>query len=196
LKKALLFVLILSLMTTICACDGKKETVENVHERIHSAYYDIGSYTAKCTVNAYTEASGITYDCDVSYDKDNERYTVVFNDMTICTDNEKTVITKGENSLESPPSESDMCIFVNTFFESYYESEETSMSVSAAKASDTVMLECNLINPTKTSAKMKLWINKSDVTPNSMQVFDKNGFMHTEVIFNEFNGYNFGKSGE
>ncbi len=185
-KKALLFTLILSLMTITCACEGQKTTAENVHERIHSAYYDMGSYSAKCTINAYTGESGISYDCDVSYDKAKDSYTVIYNDMTIYTDKEKTVITKGESSLESPPSESDMCIFVNTFFKSYYESEETSMSVSAAKASDTVMLECDLINPTKSAAKMKLWIKKSDITPDSMQIFDDKGFMHTEIIFNEF----------
>lgn len=179
----LMSVILLTLSTAGCAGSAKKN--ENVHSRIHTAYYDINSYSALCSVSAYTKGGRNTYECTVSYQKDNEAFVVESDEMTISLDKNKAVISDGDNVMETPPGENDMCIFVNTFFKSYYESESTSL-ITSAKDSDCVLLECDLVNPTKAAAHMKLWINRENVLPEKMQVFDKDDFMNTEIIFKEF----------
>ena len=170
-----------------------KDTKENIHKRVHATYYSPDSYTAKCSVCAYTKSGKNEYECDVIYDKEKDIYTVKSEDMEFSIDENITRISRGDNTFEAPSSPDDLYIFVNTFFKSYYESESVSVSVSELSSSKTTLLECDVINPSQTSAHMKLWINNSDTLPVKMQVFDKDDFMHTEIVFNEFKFKNSGE---
>ncbi len=165
---------------------SNKASKENIHKLVHDTYYSPGSYTANCRVYAYTKGGVSEYECDVKYDKENNVYTVISDNMEISMNEDITRITRGENTFEAPSSPDDLYIFVNTFFKSYYESEKVSISVSEISSSKTTLLECDVINPTESSSHMKLWISTSDVMPVKMQVFDNNNFMHTEIVFNEF----------
>lgn len=185
------FIILPLLIVSGCSQEGFFE--ESVHKRIHSAYYDPESYSASCSVCAYTKGGESKYECSVDYDKDQNLYTVVSEDMKLSIGENSTVISRGENIYEAPSSPEDMYLFVNTFFKSYYESESVSTSVSKEKENKTTLLECDVINPTSNSAHMKLWIDTETVLPVKMQVFDSDEFMHTEIIFNEFK---FKKSGE
>lgn len=176
----------LLLLTMAVACGSNTPSAENIHRRVHEAYYDVDSYSARCMVTAYTAGGQNNYECSVNYNKDNNSYTVVSQDMKIDITNDKTVISKGENVLEAPSSNDDMSIFVNTFFKSYYESESTSLSVSGKNDSDTTLLECELINPTENTSHMKLWVDNATALPVKMQVFGKDDFMNTEITFEEF----------
>ena len=170
-----------------------KDANENIHKLVHATYYSPDSYTARCSVYAYTKGGVSEYECDVGYDKDKNVYIVKSDDMEISMDEKTTKISRGDNSFEAPSSPDDLYIFVNTFFKSYYESENVSISVSEPSSSDTTLLECDVINPSPTSTHMKLWVNKTNALPVKMQLFDKDRFMHTEIVFNEFK---FKKSGE
>lgn len=185
-KKFALAAGVLLLLTSAAGCGSNSHTAENIHERVHAAYYDVPSYNAKCMVTAYTAGGQNDYECSVSYNKDNNSYSVVSQDMKIDITDETTVISKGENVLEAPSSDDDMSIFVNTFFKSYYESESTSLSVSGQSESDTTLLECDVINPTENTAYMKLWVSNATALPVRMQVFGKDDFMNTEIVFEEF----------
>lgn len=165
---------------------SNKDTRENIHKLVHDTYYSPDSYTANCNVYSYTKGGVSEYECDVTYDKVKNAYTVKSDDMEFFINEDKTRISRGENTFEAPSSPDDMYIFVNTFFKSYYESESVSISVSEISSSKTTLLECDVINPTPDSAHMKLWVNTKDVLPVKMQIFDEDDFMHTEIVFNEF----------
>lgn len=186
-KKTALFFAMLLLLISTAGCGGEISTQENIHKRVHSAYYDVESYSARCKVIAYTSGGQNAYDCTVDYDRKNNLYSVMSDDMKIDIFPDKTVISKGENVLEAPTSGDDMSIFVNTFFKSYYESESTSLSVSAPGGeTEATLLECDVMNPSENCARMKLWVSNETASPLRMQVFGKDGFMNTEIIFEEF----------
>ncbi len=183
------FIAILSLfllMINFSACEKKKTGNGDIYSEIHTRYYSIKSYSADCTVTAYTTGGENTYECSVDYDSSAPGYKIVSDDLTVSLTPDKTIITKGDNTIESVPSDADMYIFVNTFFESYYEAEDTTISVSENADSKQTLLECSLINPTDFASSMKLWIDNDSVLPQKMQVFNKNNEMTSEIIFNSF----------
>ena len=186
-RKTFLFIQVFLLMINCIGCSAVP-SAENVHKRIHEKYYNIESYTAKCTVTAFTKGGQNDYDCEVCYDSKNDTYTVTTDDMKIEISHDVTTIQRGDSSLNAPSSDDDMSIFINTFFKSYYESENTSMTVSSLQ-SETTLLECDVLNPTENTAKMKLWVLNENVLPVRMQVLGSDDFLHTEINFIEFNGY-------
>lgn len=184
-KKRWFIIAVLSLMTTLCSCSAKTGN-DDIYSKIHNLYYDMNSYSASCTVTAFTPGGENTYNCDIHYDKKNGNYDVLSEDMRIVLTKDKTIITKGQNSIESPSIPGDMYIFINTFFKSYYESEDTSVSVNGAKKSKTVLLECSALNPTDYITSMKLWVNSKTAMPHKMQVLGSDEKVNTEIIFNKF----------
>ena len=173
------------LLISFAGCNSQPAS-ESIHKRVHKAYYDMPSYSAKCLVTAYTKGSQNDYECSVFYNKDNDTYRLISNDMQIVIESEKTKISKGDNELLVSSSDDDMAIFLNTFFKSYYESESTSLSVSENKETTFTVLECDVINPTSSMAHMKLWVDNETARPLRMQVFGKDNFLNTEVTFKEF----------
>ena len=120
-KRLRLIPIVFLLMISLTACSGGKISPENVYDKIHSLYYDIQSYKTSCKVSVYTPGGENTYNCDITYNKDEDNYEVVSEDMKIFLTKDKTVISKGGNTLESPSMPEDMYIFINTFFKSYYD---------------------------------------------------------------------------
>lgn len=172
-------------MISLSACSANKKT-DDIYAKIHELYYDIASYSAECTVTAYTKSGENPYDCTVVYDNENDSYTVSSDDMKIHLTKDKAIISKGENTIESPSIPEDMYIFINSFFKSYYESEDTVLSVNSSKKSKSTLLECSAMNPTDYVSHMKLWLNTDTALPQKMQVFDSDGDMHTEIEFKSF----------
>ncbi len=176
----------LLLMISLIACSGGKDKTDSIYDKIHSLYYDMESYRTSCKVTVFTPGGENSYDCDIQYDKDAQSFEVVSEDMKIFLTKDKTIISKGGNTLESPSMPEDMYIFINTFFKSYYESEDTALSVDLPKESDLVLLECGAINPTEYIASMKLWIAKENALPVRMQVIGKDDNVTTEIEFSNF----------
>ena len=185
-KKLLLFASVIILLINSAACGRNTQKTENIHSAIHSMYYDMDSYRADCSVTSYTAGGENTYECDIIYNKQNDEFTVESDDMKLCISKDKTKISKGGNSIETPPNENDMHIFVNSFFRSYYESESTALITSGNSKNNTTLLECDVMNPTSAASHMKLWINNKNVLPQKMQVYDKNGVMNTEIDFKKY----------
>lgn len=185
-KKMKIISAVLSLMIIFTACGKSNDTRDNMYSKIHELYYDIQSYSANCKVTAYTKGGENTYECQVNYDSKNKSYTVTSDDMKIHLKSDKTIITKGQNTIESPTAGGDMYIFVNTFFKSYYESEDTAVVANAKDKSDTFMLECSAVNPTDYVSSMKLWIDTKTVLPQKMQVLGNDENVTCEVNFTKF----------
>ena len=173
-------------MISFVGCSDGKITSDGIYNKIHADYYDIKSYDASCSIATFTKAGKNTYKCKINYDNKENTYTIASDDMKIFLTNEKCIISKGKNTIESVSSKEDMYIFVNTFFKSYYECEDTAISVNTKTGSDLLLLECSVINPSQYASSMKLWMNKKTVKPEKMQVIDCDGAINTEVVFTDF----------
>ena len=184
-RKAFLAIGSFLLLISVAGCNSMPAS-ESIHKRVHTAYYDMPAYSARCLVTAFSKGGQNDYECTVHYNKDNNSYKVISDDMEIDIKGETTTISKGGNVLQMPSSDDDMSIFLNTFFKSYYESENTSLSVSDTSGQDATLLECEVINPTPLQAHMKLWVDNKTALPLRMQVFGKDKFLNTEVSFKEF----------
>lgn len=171
---------------TLASCSSGQSDAQSIHHRVHDIFYDVPSYSAECLVSAYTKKGQLDYECTIQYNSENLSYTVLADDMQIYIDDEKTCITKGEDKITAPSSDDDMAIFVNTFFESYYESESTSVFVSGTDSAKTTVLECELINRTEGASRAKLWIDNKTALPTGMQIYGKDEVMNTQVIFKSF----------
>lgn len=176
-------VLLLTISVSGCGPDG---SAENIHSKIHSSFYDMKSYTAECSITAFTTGGENTYNCTVDYNKSDDSYKITTDDMAISLSGGTATVTKGDSSMKAPASDEDMNIFVNTFFKSYYESENTSMNVAAEESGKSTLLECDVVNSSDSASHMKLWISNSTVLPEKMQISDKDGVMNTEILFNKF----------
>ena len=144
------------------------------------------SYEAKAVINCYTKDDKISYKCTQAYDKSKDKYTLTTNDLKMEVTKDETIISKGVSSLKTLSVDDDMHMFVNTFFKSYYEVEDASISVASIDDKNSLLLECDVLNPTKTTHHMKLWIDKKTCKPKTMQVFNSQSFMHTEILFKSF----------
>ena len=185
-KRKLILLSLLLLTITLCACANQTKHTNDIYTKIHDKFYEIGSYSAKCNITAFNSESKNTYDCKVDYNSNDSSFKVTTDDMIITLLKDKTTVTRGTNTIESIASPTDMYIFVNTFFKSYYEAEDTTVSVNADNNSDTTLLECSVINPTEFADKMKLTIDNKTILPVNMQVIDKNGRICTEIKFENF----------
>lgn len=183
--KRIIFVSILLLMITLIfsSCTSEKLTI---YEKIHSLYYDMPSYKANAEISSFTKEDKITYVCEQTYDKAKDKYTLATNDLKMEVTKDETIITKGISTLKTLSVDDDMHMFVNTFFKSYYETEDVSVTVSKQDGEKFVLLETNIINPTKTTHHMKLWVDRKTVKPYKMQIFNQDSFMHTEILFKSF----------
>lgn len=175
----------LSLTIIMCSCN-QTGTGDDVYSKIHDKFYDIKSYTANCTITAFNKESENSYNCIVKYDSNTDSFDVTTDDIHFKMTKDKTIISKGSNVIESPALPEDMYIFINSFFKSYYEGEETSLSVTASDNTDVILLEATVINSTEFADSMKLWINCESVLPEKMQILRKDGSVSNEIIFNEF----------
>jgi len=173
-------------MISFTACGGNTKKNDDIYEKIHEMYFDIKSYTANCSVTAYTQGNENSYDCVIDYDKGMDTYDITSDDLRIILSKDKTIISKGSNTIESPSLPEDMYIFINTFFKSYYESEDTVLSVNAKDTSSSVLLQTSAVNPTEYIDNMKLWVDSQTAMPVKMHVLDKNDNLTTQIIFNEF----------
>ncbi len=185
-KKMKIISALLSLMIIFSACSSEKNTNDNIYSKIHDLYYDIQSYSASCSITSYTMAGKNTYDCKIDFDKKNNSYTITSDDMKIHLGSDKTIITKGQNTIESPTAPGDMYIFINTFFKSYYESEDTVAATSNADKSKTILMECSAVNPTDYAWAMKLWVDTKTVLPKKMQILSRDQSITNEIEFLKF----------
>ncbi len=185
-KKTKFVSAVLSLMIILTGCGGEKKANDDIYDKIHSLYYDIKSYSTNCEITTYTKAGQNTYACDVFFDSKENSYQVTSDDMKIHLTKDKTIITKGANTIESPSVDGDMYIFVNTFFKSYYQSEDTAVTVNAKGKSTSHMLECSAVNPTNYISSMKLWVDSKTAMPQKMHVIDSGDNVTYEIVFTKF----------
>ena len=185
-KKAGIFAFLFSLAIIFSACSSENKNADDIYSKIHSRFYDIESYNALCEVTNINAGGETQCEIELSYNKENNIHKIVSDGMTVEINGEKTVVSKGDTSIETQSQDTNMLFFPETFFASYYEAENTSLSVMAGEKNNTVLLECDIINSSQRNCTMKMKIDKKTVKPLSLRIYDSEGNMHTEVIYKKF----------
>ena len=160
---------------------GCKTDNSSIHDKIHGRFYNIPSYSAKCNVTITSNKTKNTYDITAVYDCEAGRYRIDAENFSVILGDGNAQIINGGTVTSAPVDDSNMLMFVNTFFESYYVGEASVKTSSVI--SDDVLLECDIVNPPKYANSMKLWIDSKTVLPTKMGVYDKD---ESEKIFVEF----------
>ncbi|MBQ8526029.1 MAG: hypothetical protein IJ460_04865 [Clostridia bacterium] len=173
----------LALMTNLCSCGN---SAENMHERIHSKFYTMPSYTAQCQMTVNSNKTSNKYDFTCTYDNAGNRYRIDYPDLSVILTETDARIIRGDSVINIPSDDGHMLMFVNTFFESYYAGENASIEVSSGADSGFTVLETELISPTKFGHSMKLWINNKTMAPRTMKVYDEEGKETIAVAFEGF----------
>lgn len=175
-------IFLIVLTANLCGCSASDESM---HKKIHSKFYDMPSYSAKCRLTVNSNKTKNEYEFDCLYDSSMNRYRVDYPNSTVILTDTDVRIIRPDSVVNVPADSSHMLMFVNTFFQSLYESEKADMNTGAL-AGDYTMLETELVNPTKFGYSAKLWIDNKKVTPYNMKVFDGDGRETLSVKFEEF----------
>lgn len=175
-------VFIIVLTANLCGCSASDG---NMHKKIHSKFYNMPSYSAKCRLTVDSNKTKNEYEFNCLYDSSMNRYRIDYPDSTVILTDTDARIIRHDSVINVPADSSHMLMFVNTFFQSYYESERADINTGALSG-DYTMLETELVNPTKFGYSAKLWIDNKKVTPYNMKVFDREGKQTLSVLFEEF----------
>ena len=183
-KRALYVICAFVLMITSAGCSSGKD----IHQKIHDKFYSMNSYKAKCELTVHSNKNTSKYDFICNYNAYDESFLLTYDNMevTINEKNNHAKITSGTSVMEVPLKDEDMLIVINTFFKSYYESENSIQKTAGTINSGTTLLKCSLITPSKYGSIMKLWIDNKTVLPVKMQVTDENDEVKLETVFKTF----------
>ncbi len=175
----------MSIVLILCGCGAESA---DIHGKIHSKFYTMPSYSAQCEAIVKSNKNENTYQFTCDYDSASNTHEISYPDATVTLTNGKARIVRGDSINEIPTSDSDMLILLDTFFQSYYESENTSMTVGAMSGdnSGTTVLECELTKPTKYGRAMKLTVQNRGVVPKELVTYDADGDERIKVIFKSF----------
>ncbi len=176
---------LVTLVFILCGCGAESA---DIHGKIHSKFYTMPSYSAQCDAVIKSNKNENTYHFTCDYDSASQTHEINYPDAAVTLTNGKARIVRGDMINEVPTDDSDMLILLDTFFASYYESENTSMTVGAmyAENNGTTTLECELTKPTKYGKTMKLTVQNRGIVPKELCTYDADGNERIKVIFKSF----------
>ena len=175
------------LMTVLLAgCASDEGTI---HQKIHTRYYDMPSYTAQCQPTVISNKTRNTYEVRIVYDSDGERYRIDYDNMSLILTPTGAQIKKDNTVMSLPVDNSYMILLPDTFFKSYYTSENASQTVGSLIDGCT-LLECDILNPPAWANSMKLWVDSKTLSLRCMKIFDKDMNEKISIEYSEFKTIN------
>ena len=171
------------LMTLFLA--GCTSTEGTIHQKIHTRYYDMPSYTSQCQATVISNKTKNTYAVRITYDGEGDRYRIDYDNMSVILTSSNAQIKKDNTVMSYPVNNSYMLILPNGFFKSYYTSEKASQTTGSMHGGCTE-LECDILNPPTWANSMKLWIDNKSLNPRRMKIFDKEMNEKIDIEYTEF----------
>lgn len=172
----------LLLTTFLAGCTASEGTI---HQKIHTRYYNMPSYTAKCQATVISNKTQNTYALQIVYDNNGDRYRIDYDNMSLILTPSNAQIKKDNTVMSLPVDEGYMIMILNTFFKSYYTSENASQTTGNLMNGCT-LLECDILNPPKWANSMKLWIDNKTLEPRCMKIYDKETAEKINIEYSEF----------
>lgn len=186
--------MVLMIMVILCGCE-KSNVGYDVHKKIYDTYQSLPGYVAQAEITSYSNHSENTYQVKQYYQypgmtrTENIAPDTLAGVVTIVNgDNAKVVSPMEENPIHvSGISSGDMdYLFVSSFFQLYYKSEETSIRTSTAEGGNTVVLsaETGSSNPYRKS--IALTIDSKTLNPVSMEIMGEDLKTYIKVTYTSF----------
>ncbi len=182
-------VIVLAMSLGACRDDG-----HNTYREIYERYNEMESYSAIADVTVRNERSENTYVArqvflapdrfsnEVIEPPEIAGSGFVFKDGGITL---KSGFGHGED-VARLPLESVGVLSVNDFFESYYKSEETSVTTSGGGMESLTVMECFLSSKNENRFRQKLWIDNKTFLPVTLETYDTENRPVVTVRFREF----------
>ncbi len=195
-KKLLCFLTLMTSVFLFSACSSfgsLSDSDMNIYEKIHSYYNKMESYSANLEFTVYSNKTENQYKATekaLGNDRFYIKTTSSESDLSVTTisngDKTKTVTEGSDYSVTLPSKDALYLLFVNTFFKTYYASEETVLTVNKASEGNVTILETSLSPISKNAAKILLSINNDTLAPEEITVYNISGNPWIKGKFSNF----------
>lgn len=176
----------LILLILILALTGCSTNEENMHEKIHSKFYEMPSYEAECILTVTSNKTKNQYPFTCYYNAALDKYKIDYPDKSVILSKDSAQIISNNSISKVSVSDSQMLMFINTFFKNYYTGENASVKTTSGDNSGYTVLDCEIKDADKFASKMQLHINNKDVSPYLMTIFREDGKETMNITFNNF----------
>ena len=175
------------MLSLAIALTGCTNTNENIYQRLHKRYYNMPSYIAECTVTINSNKSTNTYNLTMTYDNRKNKYRLDYDNISIVLTDMNAMIKKNNTIVSVPVDDGYMLVLPNLFFKSYYQVENTSVTIAATSNHGKTVLESDIINPPKYAEHMELIIDNKKLVPLEMKVYDSQNEEKIHIEYIDFN---------
>ncbi len=193
-KKRIVLALMIS-FGVLCACGRSyiSDRDMDIYEKLHKYYNEMESFCATLEITAYSNKTENTYVAeqkvicpDLYFMKIGDKsgsfsVTTIQNGETV-----KTAVDGSDYALTVPGQDSTGMLFVNRFFERYYASEDTVLSVSSTKEGRVTVLETVLPENHPKMSKARLTVDNETLAPIEIVLTDEEGAVVLKGTFLDF----------
>lgn len=174
-------------MTAGCANNTTEETI---YQKINKKYIDIGDYSAKGTITVHSNKTENSYQFE-QYHKAPDRFLLKYveDGITVLLEEGATTVKNEKVNSEislSASKDQYLCLFIDSFFKSYYTGETTTVKTAGGLVDKTMMLECNLDDDAHAACKQRLFIDTKTILPVRMEILDETEKVIAEIAFESF----------
>ena len=192
------FVVFLTLMMSMLfcsACGGNRfsDSDMDIYEKIHKYYSNMESYSATVTFSCFSNKTENQYTAEqkaMGNDKFFCKVTAPGSDLSVTTivngSATKTLADGTDYSVTVPYADTSGLLFVNSFFKTYYASEETYLAVNGTGKGNVTILETQLSPKNTNAAKIALSIDNKTLSPVNLTVYDMGGNVSVSAAFSNF----------
>lgn len=184
--------LVLMIIPLLASCSVGK--TYNVYEKLYNCYNNMNSFKAKVAVTSYSNNSENKYILLQQYkspDKARSEYVTedgVTNITVISGNSGKIISDYGNNPviLEKTDITEKDYLMLNTFFDIYYSSEETSVVTSKNNKSRKITLTAQTGSSNKYRQSVELTVDCDSLNPIELNVYDEDKKIRLKVEYLEF----------
>ncbi len=195
-KRLLCFLTLMTSVFLFSACSplgSLSDNDMNIYEKIHSYYSKMECYSARIDFTVYSNKTENEYQA-IEKAMGNDKFYIKTKapesslSVTTISNGEKTkTVTEGSDySVTLPSCDAQGLLFINSFFKTYYASEETVHTVSDSQNGNVTILETTLSPLSKNATKISLSINNESLAPEEITVYNLSGNPWIKGKFSEF----------
>ena len=184
--------LVLMIIIMLSGCNSFKSY--NVYEKVYETYNNMNSYSAKVEVVSFSNNSENKYTLTQFFKMPHKQRSEFLsetagNNITIINDGKGKIISEYATNpvlLDSVDIEEKDYLMLNTFFDIYYSSEETSVKTSGNETKGTITLSAETGSSAPHRKKMELIIDTKTLIPKKMTVLNDKDKPTLEIKYLEF----------
>ncbi len=189
---------LLTLMISVfafSACGGSRlsDSDMDIYEKIHTYYSKMERYSADVTFSCFSNKTENKYTATQKAMGNDKFFIKVSNSdsslsvTTIANGPKTKTLTDGTDySVTVPSSDTTNLLFINSFFKTYYSSEETYLAVNGAGKGNVTVLETDISPKSANCAKVSLSVSNKTLEPQTLTVYDMGGKVVMSAEFSNF----------